>query len=151
LSDPYARKEKPLLTLSSQERYHHSAHLAAIDSDQESMRLSSADILELVLSSLEDSKAENLVSIDLQGKTSLGDAMVIASGRSHRHVGAITDHLVKALKNAGCGSPRVEGLPNCDWVLIDTGDVIAHVFRPEVRDFYNLEKMWSADRPEEQN
>ena len=102
----------------------------------------SSRALATVLASLEDSKAENIVSIDLQGKSSLGDHMVIASGRSHRHVAAAADHLLKALKDAGLGHPRVEGLAGADWVLIDSGDVIIHVFRPEVRDFYNLEKMW---------
>ena len=70
--------------------------------------------------------------------------MVIASGRSNRHVAAVADHLIKALKDAGFGQARVEGMPSADWVLIDAGDVIVHVFRPEVRDFYNLEKMWQA-------
>jgi ribosome-associated protein len=81
--------------------------------------------------------------------TSIGDQMVIASGRSQRHVGAVADHLMRKLKDEGFGRARVEGLPQCDWVLIDAGDVIVHVFRPEVREFYNLEKMWSADRPME--
>lgn len=76
--------------------------------------------------------------------------MVVASGRSHRHVSALADHLIKALKASGFGPARVEGLPNCDWVLIDAGDVVIHLFRPEVRDFYNLEKMWAMDAPAEQ-
>ena len=71
--------------------------------------------------------------------------MVVASGRSHRHVGAIAEHLLQNLKDRGFGNARVEGMPQCDWVLIDAGDVIVHVFRPEVRSFYNLEKMWSAE------
>src|SRR5690606_38179798 len=100
--------------------------------------------LETVLASLDDSKAEDIVSIDIQGKSSLGDYMVVASGRSHRHVSAVADHLIKALKDAGFGLPRVEGLGNADWVLIDSGDIIVHVFRPEVREFYNIEKMWQA-------
>lgn len=100
--------------------------------------------LETVLASLEDSKAEDIVSIDIQGKSSLGDYMVIASGRSHRHVAAVADHLTRALKEAGHGPVRVEGLTSADWVLIDTGDIIIHVFRPEVRDFYNIEKLWQA-------
>ncbi|RWL44689.1 MULTISPECIES: ribosome silencing factor [unclassified Mesorhizobium] len=103
-----------------------------------------------VLASLEDSKAENIVSIDIQGKSSLGDYMVIASGRSHRHVSAVADHLLKALKDAGLGNARVEGLASADWVLIDSGDIIVHVFRPEVREFYNLEKMWQAPDLEEE-
>lgn len=110
----------------------------------------SSRALETVLASLEDSKAENIVSIDIQGKSSLGDHMVIASGRSHRHVAALADHLLKALKEAGFGTARVEGLASADWVLIDSGDVIVHVFRPEVRDFYNLEKMWQAPDLEEE-
>jgi ribosome-associated protein len=100
------------------------------------------DVLKKVKSSLADSKAEDTVIIDIQGKSALGDYMIVASGRSHRHVGAIADHLLRDLKNGGYGSPRVEGLPSCDWVLIDTGDIIVHIFRPEVRDFYGLEKMW---------
>jgi ribosome-associated protein len=106
--------------------------------------------LDTVLVSLEDSKAENIVSIDIQGKSSLGDYMVIASGRSNRHVAAVADHLLKALKDAGYGNARVEGLASSDWVLIDSGDIIVHVFRPEVRDFYNLEKMWQAPDLEEE-
>ena len=94
-------------------------------------------------------KAENTVEIDLAGKTSLADTMIVTSGRSHRHVGAIADRVVQDLKDKGFGNARVEGLPACDWVLIDAGDVIVHVFRPEVRVCYNLEKMWSADRPPE--
>lgn len=104
--------------------------------------------LETVLKSLEDSKAEDIVPIDITGKSPLGDHMVIASGRSHRHVGAIADHLLRDLKDAGFGNARVEGLPHCDWVLIDANDVIVHIFRPEVRGFYNIEKMWSVDKPE---
>jgi ribosome-associated protein len=99
--------------------------------------------LDTVLASLEDSKAENIVSIDIQGKSSLGDYMVVASGRSHRHVAAVADNLLKALKDAGTRA-RVEGLNSADWVLIDAGDIIVHVFRPEVREFYGIEKMWQA-------
>ena len=103
--------------------------------------------MQVILKSLEDSKAEDLISIDLTGKSALGDFMVVASGRSQRHVSAIADHLQKDLKAAGGHDIRVEGMPNCDWVLIDAGDVIVHVFRPEVRTFYNIEKMWLADHP----
>ncbi len=110
----------------------------------------SSRALDTVLASLEDSKAENIVPIDIQGKSPLGDHMVIASGRSHRHVAAVADHLLKALKDAGLGNARVEGLASADWVLIDSGDVIVHIFRPEVRDFYNLEKMWQAPDLEEE-
>jgi ribosome-associated protein len=104
-----------------------------------------ADLLDTVLTSLDDSKAEDLVTLDIAGKSSLADHMVIVSGRSHRHVGAIADHLQRDLKSAGAGAPTVEGQSTCDWVLIDAGDVIIHIFRPEVRSFYNLEKMWAPD------
>ncbi|WP_343232606.1 ribosome silencing factor [Microvirga antarctica] len=96
---------------------------------------------------LEDMKAEDTVEIDLAGKTSIADTMFVTSGRSHRHVGAIADRVIKELKDRGFGNARVEGMPACDWVLIDAGDVLVHIFRPEVRGFYNLEKMWGADRP----
>lgn len=101
-------------------------------------------VIDLVIGSLDDSKAEDIVSIDLQGKTALADHMVIVSGRSHRHVAAVADHLLRDLKEAGHGHAKVEGLQNGDWVLIDTGDIIVHIFRPEVRSFYNIEKMWSV-------
>lgn len=101
-------------------------------------------VLNLVLKSLDDSKAEDLVSIDMMGKSALADHMVIASGRSHRHVSALADHLLRDLKTVGVKAPKVEGLQNGDWVLIDTGDLIVHIFRPEVRSFYNIEKMWSV-------
>jgi ribosome-associated protein len=91
-------------------------------------------------------KAEDIITIDLSGKTSIGDYMVIASGRSQRHVGSCADRVVEGLEQAGIADVRVEGMPHCDWVLIDAGDVIVHVFRPEVRAFYNLEKMWMAGR-----
>ncbi|WP_418314194.1 ribosome silencing factor [Phyllobacterium zundukense] len=101
--------------------------------------------LQSVLASLEDSKAENIVPIDLRGKSVIGDHMVIASGRSHRHVTAVADQLLRALKENGHGNGvKVEGLASGDWVLIDTGDIIIHIFRPEVREFYNIEKMWQA-------
>jgi ribosome-associated protein len=99
---------------------------------------------------LDEAKAENVVTIDLAGKSSIGDYMLIASGRSDRHVGAIAEQIQRKLKDKGLGRVRLEGMEACDWVLLDTGDIIVHVFRPEVREFYNLEKMWSADRPGEQ-
>ena len=102
--------------------------------------------LPLVLGLLDDAKAEDTVSIDLTGKTSLADAMIVTSGRSNRHVGSIADRVIEGLKERGRKDIRVEGMPHCDWVLIDAGDVIVHVFRPEVRHFYNLEKMWGGDR-----
>jgi ribosome-associated protein len=101
------------------------------------------------LTCLDDSKAEDIVSIDLHGKTTLADAMIIATGRSNIHVGAIAERVIGALKNSRRAPPRVEGLRNCDWVLVDAADIIVHIFRPEVRQFYNLEKMWGADRPGE--
>lgn len=106
-------------------------------------------MLQDVLATLEDAKAEDTVAIDLAGKTSLADAMIVTSGRSNRHVGAIADQLIEKLKAEGHTGMRVEGMPHCDWVLIDAGDVIVHIFRPEVRSFYNLEKMWGSDRPVE--
>ncbi len=109
----------------------------------------SADSVALALHVLDDMKAEDVTVIDLVGKTSLADAMIIASGNVNRHVAAISDALIEALKGSGLPTPKVEGMPACDWVLIDTGDIIVHVFRPEVRQFYNLEKMWGADRPNE--
>ena len=99
--------------------------------------------LNLILSRLDDMKAEETVTIDLRGKSSFSDYMIVTSGRANRHVGAIAENVVKALKEAGIKNIHVEGLPNCDWVLIDSGDVIVHVFRPEVREFYNLERLWT--------
>ena len=88
-------------------------------------------------------KAEETITIDLRGKSSLADFMIVTSGRANRHVGAIAENVVKGLNENGIKGVHVEGMPNCDWVLIDSGDVIVHVFRPEVRAFYNLEKMWA--------
>lgn len=107
-------------------------------------------MLALILKSLDDDKAEDIVSIDLAGKTPIADCMVIASGRSQRHVSAVAEHLIRRLKEKGLGMARVEGLRQGDWVLIDAGDVLVHVFRPEVREFYKLEKMWAANIPAEQ-
>ncbi len=99
-------------------------------------------LLETVLSSLNEDKAENVVQIDLRGKTEIGDHMVICSGRSTRQVTAISEKLAQRIKDEFGHSVRTEGKDSGDWVLIDTGDVIVHVFRPEVREFYQLEKMW---------
>jgi ribosome-associated protein len=99
--------------------------------------------LNMILSRLDDMKAEETVTIDLRGKSAYSDYMIITSGRANRHVGAIAENVTKALKENGIGKIHVEGLPNCDWVLIDSGDVIVHVFRPEVREFYNLERLWT--------
>jgi ribosome-associated protein len=104
-----------------------------------------AQLEALILARLDDDKAQDVVFIDLKGKSAVADGLVVASGRSHRHVGAMADHLLRALKEQGYGRARVEGLPHCDWVLIDTGDIIVHLFRPEVRGFYNIEKIWSVD------
>src|SRR5437660_11290577 len=111
------------------------------------VRPDAKETLRLVLARIDALKAEDTVTIDLTGKTSIADAMVVTSGRSNRQVGAIADHLLKDLAKAGLRDVRVEGLPHCDWVLIDAGDVIVHVFRPEVRAFYQLEKMWAPGRP----
>lgn len=100
----------------------------------------------MILDRLEDMKAEDTVTIDLAGKAAFTDAMVVTSGRSNRHVGAVADRVLEGLKKAGIKDARVEGMPHCDWVLIDAGDVVLHVFRPEVRAFYDLEKMWSGTR-----
>ncbi len=107
-----------------------------------------ARALQIVLDSLADSKAEDVVAIDVTGKTPLADHMVVASGRSHRHVGAVADRLLRDLKTGHVDGVKAEGLSACDWVLIDSGDVVVHIFRPEVREFYNLEKMWSVDAPQ---
>ena len=106
-------------------------------------------LLSLVLETLDEAKALDVTSIDLAGKSSIADHMVVSTGRSNRHVGAIADQLAKKLKKETEFGAKVEGLSNCDWVLIDGGDVIVHIFRPEVREFYNLEKMWTADRPDD--
>lgn len=99
---------------------------------------------ELVLKSLDDDQAEDLVTIPLKGKSEIADHMVIASGRSSRHVASMAQKLAEKIKQSG-GFARIEGLPAADWVLIDAGDVIVHLFRPEVRSFYNLERMWAFD------
>ena len=102
-------------------------------------------VAEALAKALEDDKAEDLLFIDLDGKSSLADFMIIASGRSGRHVAALADHLSHQVKKLTGRPANVEGMPNADWVLIDTGDVIVHLFRPEVREFYNLEKIWASD------
>jgi ribosome-associated protein len=104
---------------------------------------------QIIFNSLEDAKAEDIVSIDLSGKTTIADRMIIASGRSSTHVGAIADRIIKACRDAGFPTPKIEGMPLCDWVLLDARDAIVHIFRPDVRQFYNLEKIWGADRPGE--
>src|SRR5262245_11096952 len=89
-------------------------------------------------------KAEDTVTIDLAGKSSLADFMVVTTGRSNRQVGAIADRMLEDLHKAGVRQVKVEGMPHCDWVLIDAGDVIVHVFRPEVRAFYQLATIWAS-------
>jgi ribosome-associated protein len=101
--------------------------------------------LNMILSRLDDMKAEGTVTIDLRGKSVFSDYMIVTSGRANRHVGAIAESVAKGLKETGIKSVHIEGLPNCDWVLIDSGDVIVHVFRPEVREFYNLERLWTQN------
>jgi ribosome-associated protein len=123
------------------------ARLGAPPAELVSEEMSSEALLDQITRWLDDAKAENVVSIDLKGKSSIGDFMLVATGRSDRHVGAIAEQLQRKLKEQGYGRVRVEGLEACDWVLVDVGDIIVHVFRPEVREFYNLEKMWSAERP----
>jgi len=101
-----------------------------------------------VRTSLDEDKAEDIVVIDLEGRSSLADALVIATGRSSRHVAAIAEHLARRLKDAGYGTRPVNGAQQGDWVLVDAGDVIVHVFRSEVRDYYDLEGMWSVKEPQ---
>lgn len=103
-----------------------------------------SDLLKRILVSLDDDKAENIVTIDLEGRSALCDAAVIASGRSSRHVGAMAEHLARKLKEGGYGTRPVSGQGQGDWVLVDAGDVIVHLFRPEVREYYDLEGMWSV-------
>ncbi|UWR15647.1 ribosome silencing factor [Sulfitobacter sp. M368] len=109
-------------------------------------------LLATILKSLEDDKAEDIVQINLRGKTEIGDYMVICTGRSTRQVSAISEKLAQRVKDEFGRTPKVEGKDIGDWVLIDTGDVIVHVFRPEVREFYQLEKMWvGGDAPAPQS
>lgn len=105
----------------------------------------SKQLLELVLVSLDDDKAEDVVTIELSGKSTIADYMVVASGRSTRQVSAMAEHLCEVVKAAGVRRVSMEGAARADWILIDGGDVIVHLFRPEVRDFYGLEKMWGVD------
>ena len=104
-------------------------------------------LLERIRTSLDDDKAEDIVTIAMDGRSSLADAIVIATGRSSRHVASIAEHLARRLKDAGYGTRPVNGAQQGDWVLVDAGDVIVHIFRPEVREYYNLESMWSVEEP----
>jgi ribosome-associated protein len=106
------------------------------------------DLLQLIEASLADDKAIDLITIDLAGKTTIADAMVVASGSSTRHLSSMAEHLIERLKAAGYGGLGAEGRGHSDWVLIDAGDVIVHLFRPELRSFYDLEKLWGAALPE---
>lgn len=102
------------------------------------------DVLQAVRASLDDDKALDMAVIPLVGKTSIADYMVVASGTSTRHVGSMADHVVEVVKKLGVPFAAVEGVPHCDWVLIDVGDVLVHLFRPEIREFYALERLWGA-------
>ena len=135
------RKGKPLSTPAISRVGAHRASQAV-----SKVRPDADETLRLVLARIDDMKAEDTVTIDLAGKSALADFMVVTSGRSNRQVGAIADRMLEDLHKAGIRDVRVEGMPHCDWVLIDAGDVIVHVFRPEVRAFYQLEKMWMRPR-----
>ncbi|SJM55044.1 Ribosomal silencing factor RsfA (former Iojap) [Brevundimonas diminuta 3F5N] len=113
--------------------------------ERQPLPVGATELEQAILAKLDDDKAQDIVLIDLRGKSPMTDAMIVASGRSHRHVGAIADHLLRLFKEQGLGKVKVEGLPHCDWVLLDAGDVIVHLFRPEVRTFYNIEKIWAVD------
>ena len=107
----------------------------------------SRDLANFILDVLDEHSAQDIIEIDIRGKSSISDYMIVTSGRSNRHVGALSDYLIKSLKNIGKKNIGIEGLKSCDWVLIDVGDVIVHLFRPEVRAFYNIEKIWSMPSP----
>ena len=113
-------------------------------------KMTSGELHDLVLKQLDDDQAQDIVSIPLEGKSSIADHMVIASGRSTRQVASMAQKLAEKVKQEGFGPVRVEGLPQADWVLIDAGDIVVHLFRPEVRSFYNLERMWSFEGGEPQ-
>jgi ribosome-associated protein len=110
------------------------------------VRPDAAETLRIVLHRLDDMKAEDTTTIDLRDESAITDYLVVTSGRSNRHVGSVAERVLGDLRDAGLTGVRVEGMRHCDWVLIDAGDVIVHVFRPEVRLFYGLEKMWSRGR-----
>ena len=118
--------------------------------ERQSVPVAPERLLDLVQSSLEDDKAADIVIVDLAEKSNIADYMVIASGSSKRQVGAMADHLRERLKAKGLSGVSVEGAERCDWVLLDAGDIIVHLFRPEVRAFYNLEKMWGLQLPKAQ-
>ena len=151
LSHPTApRKDIPTTMRTSAEAAHSSTgDKAKPYAELVSQRYEPAELKDLIVKTLEDAKAEEIVTIDVKAKSSIGDFMVIASGHVNRHVGAIAERLVDALKEAKHGYVRVEGMPECNWVLVDTGSVIVHIFQPEARAFYRLEKLWSGERPME--
>ncbi len=127
----------------------HAAAGVEKEGGEEPRSLGPEQLLDLVITSLENSKAEDIVTLELDPGAALADAMVVASGRSARHVAAIAERLMDDLRKAGFRNYSVEGLENADWVLIDLGDIIVHVFRPEVRELYNLEKLWSPHAPKQ--
>ena len=114
---------------------------------QISAAFSSGALTRAIRDCLDDNKAEDIVAIDLAGKSSLADTMIIATGTSDRHVGALANHVLERLKQLGVDHVQVEGMPHCDWVLVDAGDIIIHIFRPEVRAFYRLERLWTEEAP----
>ena len=128
----------------------HTKEVKAILTSYESGRVSDPDNLkQLIAQSLDADKAEDIKVIDLRGQTAIADYMIVASGRSSRQVAALAEKLQQRLKAAGTRDVRVEGKATSDWVIVDAGDVIVHLFRPEVRDFYNIERMWSMHQPHE--
>ncbi|MCW5686476.1 MAG: ribosome silencing factor [Pseudolabrys sp.] len=154
---PRAKQKKPATTAKRSPKQSHpktgnakkgsakkpTAKKSAVATPEAADLRAAQETLRIVLKSLDDMKAEDSVTIDLAGKTSIGDYMVVSSGRSQRHVASIADEITRNLKKAGRHGVHSEGKQIADWVLIDAGDVIVHVFRPEVRAFYNIEKMWS--------
>lgn len=111
--------------------------------------IAAPSLLDLIVTTLDDGKAEDIVTIDLAGKSSIADYIVVASGRSQRQVTALAEQVASRLKDAGYGRVSMEGKTHGDWVLLDAGDVVVHLFRPEVRTYYNLEKMWGITLPDE--
>ena len=130
------------------EAFYASVPLGAVKAVAELNSPANNTLHDLVLAQLDDDQAQEIVTIPLAGKSSIADHMVIASGRSTRQVAAMAQKLAERIKQAGFGPVRLEGLPAADWVLIDAGDVVVHLFRPEVRSFYNLERMWSFEGSE---
>lgn len=111
-------------------------------------KFSLTQLEKIILTSLDDRKAEDIVSMNLEGKSDFADRMIVASGTSQRHVSALADCVIEALKKAGYNNVSVEGQKACEWVLVDAGNIVVHIFRPEVRSYYNLEKMWSVSLPQ---